>query len=279
MRPIFNDPDRQKEFEEKGFVVADFLNAAELAELTKAYETAKGQPVDMAFSTSNMSIDPAYRRAVSEAITRNFHRAVNHYFERCKLFFGIFTAKQPGNASSVCSMHQDPAYVDESEFNGLTIWVPLVDTHAGNGALEVIDRSHLLNRWPRSTLPRFPYNELAPLLLKKYFRRLDLKAGQAYLGSARVFHWSPPNLGNTQRVAALAWMAEEESTMRCYYQDFSQPGDTMEVFEVQPSHYIDRPLFSRPDESTSVSLGTIPYRYEPLDESKIDNIIQSHASV
>lgn len=170
-------------------------------------------------------------------------------------------------------MHQDPAYVDESNYTGLTIWVPLIDVDETNGALEVIDRSHLLNGWPRSTLPRFPYNDLVPLLLKKYFKRINMKAGQAYLGSSRVFHWSPPNLSNTERVAALAWMAEEESTMRCYYQDYQNPGETMEVFELEPSHYIEKPLFSRPDESKAVKIGVIPYKFEVLDEIKIDALI------
>lgn len=274
MRNIFKDPGLQQEFEHKGYVVVDFLNENEIAALKYAYSTAHNQPAGRAFSTTNMSVDAQYRKAVSAAITKTFDRAVNYYFDKCTVFLGIFTSKQPANAASMCSMHQDPAYVDESEYTGLTIWVPLVDTDETNGALEVIDGSHLLNEWPRSTLPRFPYSDLVPLFLDKYFRRLNIKAGQAYLGSAKVFHWSPPNNSSTERVAALAWMAEEESTLRCYYQDFTNPGDTMEVFEVQPAHYIERPLFSRPDEHTSVKLGSIPYRYEPLDENKIERIIQ-----
>lgn len=269
MRSIFNDPALQAEFEDKGYVVADFLTPAEVTRLADSYKKLHGQPVQIGFSTSNMSPDAKYRRQVSEAVTGIFERAVRQYFNRCKMFFGIFTAKQPAEERSICSMHQDPAYVDESVYSGMTIWVPLVDTDDTNGALEVIDRSHLLNGWPRSTLPRFPYNHLAPLFLKKYFKRLDMKAGQAYLGSSKVFHWSPSNLSDTERVAALAWLAEEESTMRCYYQDFKNPGDTMEVFELGPEHYIDRPLFSRPDENSAVRIGTVPYHFEALDEANI----------
>lgn len=277
MRPIFKDPALQAAYEDKGFVVADFLDAGEVAALREAYQISRGQPVEMPFSTSNMSVNVGYRQMVSDTIVDIFSRAVNNYFDRCRMFFGIFTSKQPGEERSVCSMHQDPAYVDESEFNGMTLWVPLVDTNGSNGALEIIERSHLLNTWPRSTLPRFPYNGLVPLLLKKYFKRLDMKAGQAYLGSSKVFHWSPPNYSTTERVAALAWMAEAESTMRCYYQDFQNPGDSMEVFEVSPSHYIEKPLFSRPDENAAVSLGHIPYRFEQLDEAKINSIIYNHS--
>ncbi|SDS99217.1 Ectoine hydroxylase-related dioxygenase, phytanoyl-CoA dioxygenase (PhyH) family [Mucilaginibacter mallensis] len=273
MRPIFNDPAIQAEFEDKGYVVVDFLTAKELSTLKEAYKSSRDQPIQMGFSTSNMSMDTNYRRKASDTVTISFNRAMNHYFDRCKIFFGIFTSKQPGQEKSLCPMHQDPAYVDENNYTGLTIWVPLIDVDETNGALEVIDRSHLLNGWPRSTLPRFPYNDLVPLLLKKYFKRINMKAGQAYLGSSRIFHWSPPNLSNTERVAALAWMAEEESTMRCYYQDYQNPGETMEVFELEPSHYIEKPLFSRPDESKAVKIGIIPYKYEVLDEIKIDALI------
>jgi ectoine hydroxylase-related dioxygenase (phytanoyl-CoA dioxygenase family) len=269
MRAIFKDQELQAEFEDKGYVVVDFLTPREVKELFEAYKMLNGQPVQMSFSTSNMSMDVNYRRKVSETITQTFNRAVEQYFDKCKMFFGIFTAKQPAQEKSICSMHQDPAYVDESKFNGMTLWVPLIDTDETNGALEVIDRSHLLNTWPRSTLPRFPYNKLVPLLLDKYFKRLDIKAGQAYLGSSRVFHWSPANMGNTERIAALAWLAEEESTMRCYYQDFQNPGTTMELFELQPEHYIANPLFSRPDENKATRLGTVPYQFEELDEEKI----------
>ncbi len=275
MRPIFNDAALQAEFEDRGYVLVDFLTEAEVAELTAIYRDLNGQPTQMGFSTSNMSMDAGYRRNVSEAIIRVFTRAANRYFDRCKMFFGIFTAKQPGQERSVCSMHQDPAYVDESQYTGMTLWVPLVDTDETNGALEVIDRSHLLNGWPRSTLPRFPYNNLTTLLLKKYFKRLDIKAGQAYLGSSKVFHWSPPNASDRERVAALAWMADEESTMRCYYQDFQNPGTTMEVFELDASHYIDKPLFSRPDESLFKKIGEVPYQFEQLDEEKIDAIMNN----
>lgn len=279
MRSIFNDPRLQAQFEDKGYVVVDFLTAGEVSSLADRYRTLNGQPVQVGFSTSNMSPDAGYRRQVSDAVTGAFSRAVNHYFDRCKMFFGIFTSKQPAEERSICSIHQDPAYVDESLYNGMTIWVPLIDTNESNGALEVIDRSQVLNGWPRSTLPRFPYNNLAPFLLKKYFKRLDMKAGQAYLGSSKVFHWSPSNLSDTERVAALAWMAEEESTMRCYYQDFKNPGDTMEVFELGPEHYIDRPLFSRPDETSAVKIGTVPYRYETLDETDIERLLGARAAV
>ena len=83
--------------------------------------------------------------------------------------------------------------------NGATCDPALSDAVVAQSA----SRSHVLNGWPRSTLPRFPYNDLAPFLLKKYFKRLDMKAGQAYLGSSKVFHWSPSNLSDTERVAAL----------------------------------------------------------------------------
>lgn len=273
MRSIFKDPELQAEFENNGYVVVNFLTDEEVRALADSYRSHDDQPLPMGFSTSNMSMDTTYRRKVSDAVTEIFSRAVEEYFDRCKMFFGIFTTKKPAEERSICSIHQDPAYVDESVYTGMTIWVPLIDTNEINGALEVIDRSHLLNNWPRSTLPRFPYNNLASLLLKKYFKRLDMKAGQAYLGSSKVFHWSPSNMSNTERVAALAWLAEDESTMRCYYQDYKNPGDTMEVFEVEPDHYIDRPLFSRPDENAAVKIGVVPYRFAELDEANIDQLL------
>ena len=167
MRTIFKDPKLQSEYEDKGYVVIDFLNSEELTQLKDIYKTLNGQPIQMGFSTSNMSMDVDYRKKVSNAITTVFSNAVNKHLDHFKMFFGIFTSKQANQEKSLCSMHQDPTYVDETEYQGITIWMPFIDTNETNGALEVIDKSHLLNEWPRSTLPRFPYNDLVPLLLEK----------------------------------------------------------------------------------------------------------------
>lgn len=273
MRPIFKDPLLQAEYEDKGYVVIDFLDSTQVASLQNTYTELNGQPVQMGFSTSNMSMNPEYRKAVSDAILDGFNAAVDKHFDRCKMFFGIFTSKQANQERSICSMHQDPTYVDESKYHGMTIWVPLVDTDEHNGALEVIDRSHLLNSGPRGTFPRFPYQELVPLFLDKYFKRLDIKAGQAYIGNSKVLHWSPANRSNIERVAAISWMSEEESQMRCYYQDFQNPGDTMEVFELDQNHYVEAPLFSRPDENKAKKIEDVPYYFEPLNEEKIESIL------
>jgi hypothetical protein len=279
MRTIFKNRKLQLEYEDKGYVVIDFLNLEEITRLKDIYKELNGQPIQMGFSTSNMSMDADYRKKVSNTITSVFSNSANKYFDRFKIFFGIFTSKQPNQEKGICSMHQDPTYVDETKYQGITIWIPLIDTNETNGALEVIDKSHLLNDWPRSTLPRFPYNDLVPLLLDKYFKRLDIKAGQAYIGSSKVFHWSPSNMSDEERVAALAWMAEEESQMRCYYQDFKNPGKTMEVFELEADHYVENPLFSRPDESKAKKIGEVDSQFEPLTEEKIDAIINGATSV
>lgn len=279
MRPIFKDPALQAQYEDIGYVVVDFLTPKEVAVLAAKYKELNGQPTYSSFATSNMSMDAQYRREVSDAVIEAFTSGMEKYLHNCKMFFGIFTSKQPSNERSICPMHQDPAYVDESKYNGITLWTPLIDTNETNGALEVIDRSQLLNSWPRTTLPRFPYTELAPHMVDKYYKRLDLKAGQAYLGSSKVFHWSPSNMSTTERVAALAWLAEEESTMLCYYQDYQNPGTTMELFEVDPEHYIEKPLFSRPDESKYVKKGEVPYRFDPLTLEKMEALLSGEAQL
>jgi hypothetical protein len=279
MRAIFNDPALQAQYEDVGYVIVDLLTPNEVAALSATYKHLNGQPTFSSFATSNMSMDANYRRSVSDAVIKTFNRGIEKYMDNCKMFFGIFTSKQPSNERSICPMHQDPAYVDESKYSGITVWVPLIDTNEVNGALEVIDRSQLLNSWPRTTLPRFPYTDLAAVMVDKYYKRLDIKAGQAYIGSSKVFHWSPSNLSNVERVAALAWLAEEESQMLCYYQDYQNPGDTMEVFEVQPEHYIENPLFSRPDERTSKKIGEVPYRFEALTLDRMEELLNGEASL
>ncbi len=256
-RSLFASRELQGNFDKDGYVVIDFLDRAEVMDLANqfwALPSAMGKP---AFASTIMSHDTVYRTAVSKIIKSAFARAVNETFEDTKLFLGNFNLKYPGNPSGTVQMHQDPSFVDERAFASLVIWVPLVDTTHQNGALQVIPGSHKILTQPRCGGLSFPYEHLEAKLLEQFGKELPMKAGQAYVASPALFHFSPPNMGTSPRIAAAGLAGPSESTLRYHHYIEKEGRGHAEVFATQHEYYVSAPLFSRPDEKVYPIVETI----------------------
>lgn len=264
-RSLFANPALQENFDKDGYIVIDFLNRAEVSDLADefwALPSAMGQP---AFASTIMSHDTGYRNTVSKIIKSAFTRAVNETFEDTQLFLGNFNLKYPGNPSGTVQMHQDPSFVDERAFSSLVVWVPLVDTTQQNGALQVIPGSHKILNQPRCGGLSFPYEHLEAKLLEQFGKELLMKAGQAYIASPALFHFSPPNMGTSPRIAAAGLAGPSESTLRYHHYTEKAGRSYAEVFATEHDYYVAAPLFSKPDES----------RYQLIDIIALDNAIPS----
>jgi len=161
--------------------------------------------------------------------------------------------------------HQDPTFVDETQFQSLGIWCPLVDVDESSGCLFIVPGSHRLNRGPRGPLTNFPYADLIPLLRERYARPVPMKAGQAIIFCQKVFHTSPPNGGDDVRVVATALTVPEAARLRYYHQDYAR--NVMEIFEVEDLFYT-RHIIGGPAREGRV-IEVIDYGYEPLTEERL----------
>ncbi len=263
-RPIFKDQIWQKMFDRDGYVVIDFLTAAEIDVLTRSYADLQGDLGEPAFASTIMSRDPSYRLAVSALIENVFARAVNETFTEARFFWGNFNVKYPaGNNIGALPMHQDPSFVDDRLFSPLGIWAPLVDITPENGPLQVVPGSHNLLKQPRCGARPFPYHSEQDILLKKFGRQLLMHAGQAYIGSPAVFHSSPANMSNRPRIVAAGLTGPCESELRYFHYNELNGMAVAEMYEVDYDYYVTAPLFSQPDESRYRVLETIPLVPEP----------------
>jgi hypothetical protein len=181
--------------------------------------------------------------------------------------FANFLVKTPRPASAgpgvgEVPLHQDICMIDESQFEALAVWCPLVDMDATNGCLAVVPGSHRFNDGPRGPRTPFPYRNLDP-----YFRPRDvpMKAGSAIVYSPKLFHGSRPNRGRVARVAAGALLAPRDAPLRCYFPD--QALQRMEVFEVDDLFYTRYAYQSRPEGVPRI--GVVDYWYAPLTREQL----------
>jgi Phytanoyl-CoA dioxygenase (PhyH) len=261
-RPRLRDPRLEAGLERDGYAVADFLTAEEVARAQAVFDSLDTEVHRQAFGSSLQSSDLDYRRTVDRELKRLFAPHVEPAFNGYRLCFANFTLKRPMNGLGEMPFHQDPTFVDESRFQSLGIWCPLVDVDEENGCLFVVPGSQRLNLGPRGPFTSFPYEALVPLIRERFLQPVRMRAGQALVFCQKLFHTSPPNRGAALRVCATALLAPAGARLRFY----DQKGDRMEVFEVDDLFYT-RHVLGAPPRATSI--GFVDYAFEPLDAARL----------
>lgn len=269
---VFRDPALHETFQKDGFVVVDLLNEEELGVMREIY--FKYHPeAEPGFFTTTFNQDPAHRRAVSADILSVVRRRTEEFFQDHKIYFCSFITKAPGPKSELI-LHQDMSLVDESRFNGINIWCPLVDLNAENGAIQVLPRSHRIYPTYRgSALPDIYDGVEAEV--KARMESLFLRAGQAVIFDQSIMHYSPPNLSEqvrpvintfvTHRDARIivSWTHPEE--MPGEVERFLQEEDFMMNFQ-----NFGHDIFQRP--GIGESLGKTPYEFPKVTKEMLDEL-------
>lgn len=115
-----------------------------------------------------------------------------------------FFIKEAANPAFV-SWHQDSTYWGLSKPDVVTAWVAFTPARAGNGAMEYIPGTHLLDQVPhRDTFA--PNNlltrgqEVMVEVDESKRVRIDLAPGEMSLHHVRLVHGSPPNPSDDRRI-------------------------------------------------------------------------------
>lgn len=121
----------------------------------------------------------------------------------------MLVAKPPSSdGSGVVPWHQDAAYWPRGTV-GASVWVPLQDVDARNGALQVVLGSHrgeVLEHRPLGGDPAVHTLELPPSLVDRHVVDpvvVPLRAGQASLHHGRLLHHTGPNDSPSTRLAVV----------------------------------------------------------------------------
>ncbi len=226
-----------------GYAVArGFLSSREIAALADVFRACDSPLHRQPFGASILSRDLAYRAAVDRGIRAVIAPRVDELFEDSRCCFANFLVKQP-NASGAgeIQLHQDITFVDESRYQSLGLWCPLVDVDPVNGCMDVLPGSHRGDTPPRTPGTPQPYRGTGrPTTVP-----VPMRAGDVMIFSQKLFHASPPNRGKAIRVAAGALVVPREAQLYCFYPDAAAP-ERVEVFAVDDRFYTQYEYGTRP---------------------------------
>jgi ectoine hydroxylase-related dioxygenase (phytanoyl-CoA dioxygenase family) len=214
MKNCLRDKEFATKLENDGFVLVPFLNSEKVEELKKIYSEIDFQTEELFWSSSFLESNEQKKQLTLSAdlvVSEN----MNEILEDFKPLGASFLTKFRGEYSEM-PIHQDWTVVDENQYGSYTIWIPLTDTSAENGALEVIPGSHRMSASLRS--PSLPVSfESRRGELRSYLQLLPMKAGEALIFNHALLHSSPANTSKTPRVAATFGFVPKDASLCMYY--------------------------------------------------------------
>ena len=229
---IFKNSAYATRFQEDGYFVLPFFCKDEIDKLKAIYDGIHHNE-ELIFESTSFIEDAAFKEAINSQVELVFKTKIESLFQDYKSLGTSFLTKRIGNNTNM-PIHQDWTVVDEDKFASVTCWIPLVDTTFHNGAIQVIEGSHLLSKALRGpSLPiSFDDIDLAPFL-----KTMPLKAGEAIIFNHALLHASHSNLSDKERVAVTFGLTHKEAQLLMYY----SKEDTVEKWEMPDSMFIEYP--------------------------------------
>lgn len=248
--PFFLDGEIQSQIKEVGYAVVDLLNKDQLKGLKEATKTLMKEipkkETFWKFKSVGRIEDPSIRIHSNQIIEQYVIPHLRKFFETSTVLVpGVHLIKSP-SPSSQLNAHQDSALVDEKRHVAVYAWIPLMDTHARNGTLSVIPKSHLLGMYQRSL--NVPW-ELGPFEkeLNEYLVPVDVKAGQVVFFDSALIHGSPNNFSFKTRIAVNVFIRPKSADYLHFYMEDMENGNEVEVYKVSPKFFIEQDISKRPD--------------------------------
>ncbi len=260
---ILNDDALDQQLLALGYVVVPFLNKEEVNALLGFYADQNVDKINGIYASAHVD-NKDFRIKVNNFIKQQFARAIDSYFHECEPLGGSFIVKGEGEHSTLYP-HQDWNIVDESKYRSFNIWIPLVDVYEENGAVSVLEESHLkLTNYRGANIPcevHQVYDELWPRM-----KVLNMKAGEALIYDHRLIHASRANQSGKPRIASVYGIIPKAASMKYYYKN----GDLIEEYDCNQEFYVSANTFAGP---AGLKLAkSIPYHFPTLNAAQFRHI-------
>lgn len=221
-----------KLIDDQGYYVGDFLDIEKCKELMSVFDH---------FYNDKNPENGAFMGVISEKV----HLCINNIvIEKLNEWFcdfntiNAFVVKIPGNKSFV-PLHQDVAAVDELKFSAINVWIPLQDITKDNGVMYIVPHSHrIFSPYRGANIDALTKNiekELQP-----YFIPLYIKRGQALIFDSRMFHFSPPNLSQSNRVVTVCRIFPKAAKMISFFKDCNHKDNVIEMWQCEDDYLLKK---------------------------------------
>lgn len=270
MKPVFRDPELEKVFGEKGYVIVPFLSPEEVEKLKKQFfdtieesggprtseHTDFDTKADISYDFTFIDKNVDYKKKVYDIITETFRARADAYLDDYTPIIANYIRKQEGGGE--VPMHQNWAFVDEMNYTSVSIWVPLVDSNEENGTLQMVEGSH--KKFGKLRGPMIPW-ELRGIkdeIVSGHLTPMNVKAGQGVILDDSIVHYSNINKTPGLRLAIQLIMIPKAATSIHYHLDRTKDQNSVTMLETNVDFYMNFHPWLKP--VGMKELATLPYR-------------------
>lgn len=263
-RPLLLDANAERALTADGYAVLPLLGTADVEQLLhRLTEWVPDFPEG--FYASVHVPDDRLRAGVNALLMATFRPLLNKICRDASLLGGAFINKAPGPRGAL-PPHQDWNIVDESRHRSFNVWVPLVDTHAANGAISVLPGSH---HWlPTVRGPNIPciFRQSHPQL-RSAMKLLPMRAGDVLIYDHRLLHCSDVNRTQAHRPGVVMGLVPTEADLKHYFVD----GDRICQYRSNVEFLLSGQTHERPDSLSPESL--LDYDSTPLSDERLAELL------
>ena len=272
MYSLFIDQKKQIEFEEKGYLVLPLLSGEQVYELKALYESTHSQHavINNLHHTTTDTQDTELIYQIDTDVKRIFSQALDHHLVNYKALAATFHIKEPGKGSAT-GLHQDPTFVDETQYISANVWVALQDTNENNGNLYFAEGSNKAIYSLRITPASPNYYQSFIDELRLLVKQVPLKKGEAVIFSNATIHGATENLSPNVRLAATLLICSAPAQWLFYYRDKDQPDGEIEKYHLTLEEFVAMQKTGKP--SALALSEKIRYEFPSLSLAEYQNRI------
>jgi hypothetical protein len=183
---LFISDKLQSEFDDNGYAVIPILKEPLLSMLKEYYYNLKIENNTNCLA-ANIVLAEEQNNEINNFMIEHIRSPLEIFFKNFIMYGASFSIKK--NHHPELQLHLDPTNIDEEKDCAYTIWIPIIDVSKENGTMYVIPKSHLFFKsYISYTLPSCLIDR--QLILNKYVKTINLKAGEGLIFTSKLLHGS-----------------------------------------------------------------------------------------
>lgn len=238
------------------------------------------QPAQGGMFYSVYSQDLAYRRRVHDEIAAIMRPTFDQYFTDYRNVVNMFVVKASGPASEF-AIHQDTTALDEFAHSPLSLWSPLCDVDADNGAMCLVPKSHRFFSPYRGVSFPFPFAGIRDTV-RDYQQPIHMRRGEALIFDNRLVHSSLSNRSGRNRDAIVSGIFPAEAAFQICFKQPGQADAPIELYEQAPDWVLDYPNFLNNCHERPVAgkvVGHARFDFQPMGADEFRALCARHGVV